>query len=61
MDETDRLSATYSETSSLAYSTDDDYLWGGQDLGFIDINAIKEQLAFDGCQQALREIRYDCL
>ena len=58
-DEFGRFSGDPSETSSLAYSMDgeEDWIWGGERPGFVDVQEIRAQLAFSGSVQALREIR----
>ena len=58
-DECGRISGDPSETSSLAYSMDgeEDWIWGGEGPGFVDVQEIRSQLAFSGSLQALREIR----
>jgi len=58
-DELGRVSGDPSETSSLAYSMDgeEDWVWGGEGPGFMDVQEIRAQLAFSGSFQALREIR----
>lgn len=58
-DEIGRVSGDPSETSSLAYSLDgeEDWIWGVEDTGFVDVQEIRAQLAFKGSVQALREIR----
>ena len=58
-DEFGRISGDPSETSSLAYSMDgeEDWIWGGEGPGFVDVQEIRAQLAFSGSLQALREIR----
>jgi len=59
-DELGRVSGDPSETSSLAYSMDgeEDWVWGGEGPGFVDVQEIRAQLAFSGSFQALREIRF---
>lgn len=59
-DEFGRVSGDPSETSSLAYSMDgeEDWIWGGEGSGFVDVQEIRTQLAFSGSVQALREIRF---
>ena len=58
-DEFGRISGDPSETSSLAYSMDgeEEWIWGGEGPGFVDVQEIRAQLAFSGSLQALREIR----
>ena len=58
-DEFGRISGDPSETSSLAYSMDgeEDWIWGGEGPGFVDVQEIRAQLAFSGSLHALREIR----
>ena len=59
VDEFGRISGDPSETSSLAHSMDgeEDWIWGGEGPGFVDVQEIRAQLAFSGSLQALREIR----
>ena len=49
----------FGRISSLAYSMDgeEDWIWGGEGPGFVDVQEILAQLAFSGSLQALREIR----
>lgn len=58
-DEFGRISGDPLETSSLAYSMDgeEDWIWGGEGPGLVDVQEIRAQLAFRGSLQALREIR----
>ena len=58
-DEFGRISGDPSERSSLAYSMDgeEDWIWGGEGPGFVDVQEIRAQLAFSGSLQALRKIR----
>ena len=58
-DDTGRVSGDPSETSSVAYSMDgeEDWIWGGEGPGFVDVQEIRAQLAFSGSLPALREIR----
>ncbi|KAJ7378641.1 WD40 repeat protein [Desmophyllum pertusum] len=59
-DETGRVSGDPSETSSVAYSMDgeEDWIWGGEGPGYVDVQEIRAQLAFSGSLPALREIRF---
>ena len=58
-DDTGRVSGDPSETSSVAYSMDgeEDWIWGGEGPGYVDVQEIRAQLAFSGSLPALREIR----
>ena len=58
-DESGRISGDPSETSSVAYSMDgeEDWIWGGEGPGYVDVQEIRAQLAFNGSLPALREIR----
>lgn len=58
-DESGRISGDPSETSSVAYSMDgeEDWIWGGEGPGYVDVQEIRAQLAFSGSLPALREIR----
>ena len=37
---------------------DEDWFWGGEGPGFLDVQEIRAQLAFSGSVQAIREIRW---
>lgn len=58
-DDSGRVSGDPSETSSVAYSMDgeEDWIWGGEGPGYVDVQEIRAQLAFSGSLPALREIR----
>lgn len=58
-DDIGRVSGDPSETSSVAYSMDgeEDWIWGGEGPGYVDVQEIRAQLAFSGSLPALREIR----
>ncbi|XP_029180425.2 guanine nucleotide exchange factor subunit RIC1-like [Acropora millepora] len=55
-----RVSGDPSETSSVAYSMDgdEDWVWGAEGPGFVDVQELRAQLAFSGSLQALKEIRF---
>lgn len=61
-EDTGRVSGDPSETSSVAYSMDgdEDWVWGGDGPGFVDVQELRAQLAFSGSLQALKEIRSVC-
>jgi len=55
-----RVSGDPSETSSVAYSVDgdEDWVWGAEGPGFVDVQELRAQLAFSGSLQASKEIRF---
>lgn len=59
-EDTGRVSGDPSETSSVAYSMDgdEDWIWGGEEPGFVDVQELRAQLAFSGSFKALKEIRF---
>ncbi|XP_048581598.1 guanine nucleotide exchange factor subunit RIC1 isoform X2 [Nematostella vectensis] len=60
VDDLGRLSGAPSEASSVICSMDgdEDSVWGGEELGYIDINEVEARLAFIGSQRALDQIRF---
>ena len=39
---------------------DEDWVWGTEGPGFVDVQELRAQLAFSGSLQALKEIRSVC-
>jgi len=39
---------------------DEDWVWGAEGPGFVDVQELRAQLAFSGSLQALKEIRSVC-